>query len=158
LGCDDGFFLKAGKSSDEQSVRESTITLNAIDAIENFASAHSETIEEIINWPWKKFEAFYESYSKREQVKSANAERRAYITGLLANPNLDDGKQTRRTILNNVDIDFENAIKSIYNVVIGEEFDSDQDPFFKAMKVPGMEQATDNDRTTENLEETNQGG
>jgi len=26
------------------------------------------------------------------------------------------------------------------------------------MKVPGMEQATDNDRTTENLEETNQGG
>lgn len=67
-------------------------------------------------------------------------------------------------MLENVDIDYENNLRSIYNVIIGDEIDFDQDPFFKAMKIPGKdpipeELATEIDRTTENLEiDINQGG
>jgi hypothetical protein len=163
LGCDDGFFLKAGESSDEQSVRESTIKIHAIDAIENFTAAHSEEIEEVLNWPWKKFEAFYEAYIKREAAYRAALERNAYITGILANTNLDDNKNTKRNTLESIDTDYQNSLKSIYNINI-EEVDLREDPFFKAMKIPGVdfipgEEATDPDSTTENSEiDVDQGG
>jgi hypothetical protein len=164
LGCDDGFFLKASESSSGKSVRESAITINVIEAIESFASSHAEKIEEILNWPWKKFEALYEAHTKREQSEKALDERNAYITGLLANTNLDDGKSTKRNMLENVDIDYQNALKSIYNIVNKDEIDFDQDPFFKAIKIPGAEipvEATESEPTTEvnkNDIDTDQGG
>ena len=70
---------------------------------------------------------------------------------MLANTNLDDGKQTKRRMLENVDIDYQNNLRSIYNISIGDELDS---PLFQAMKVPGVTgepEATVPDRTTENL-------
>jgi len=66
---------------------------------------------------------------------------------------MDDGKQTKTRALESVDIDYQNNLRSIYNVVIGDELDS---PLFKAMKIPGKsseEAATVPDRTTENSEE-----
>lgn len=95
----------------------------------------------------------YEAYVKREQAEKALLERNAYITGLLANTNLDDGKQTKRRMLENVDIDYQNSLRSIYNVIIGKDTALEEDPFFKAMKIPGKdfipgEEATVPDRTT----------
>lgn len=146
MGCDDGFFLKANEASDSKSIRESAITINVFDAIESFSAQHSEKIEEIINWPWKKFEALYEAHIKRESSKTALLERNAYITGLLANTNLDDNKNTKRNMLENVDTDYENKLRSIYNV-ISKEIDLKDDPFFAAIKIPrydAPEEATDN--------------
>lgn len=88
----------------------------------------------------------------------------SYVTGILANTNLDDGKQSKTRALENIDIDYQNNLRSIYNIDIGDEVDFDQDPFFKAMKLPGTEPETEIeppilDRTTENLDsDTDQGG
>jgi len=66
-------------------------------------------------------------------------------------------------MLENVDMDYENSLKSIYNIEIEEEDEFDA-PFFKAMKVPGTayipgeEDTTVPDRTTEQLKEADQGG
>lgn len=139
MGCDEGFFLKANNAADRQSVREGAITINIIEAIESFSAQHSETIEEILDWPWQKFEALYEAHVKREQSQSALEERNAYITGILANTNLDDNKSTKHNMLESIDIDYENRLRSIYNVIIGEEIDFENDPFFKAMKIPGKD-------------------
>jgi hypothetical protein len=159
LGGDDGFFRKASDAPDSERIREAAIKINVIDALESFSSAHSETIEEILNWPWQKFELLYEAFVKREQASRAFQERTAYITGLLANTNLDDGKQTKARLLESVDIDYENTLRSIYNIIIGEELES---PLFQAIKIPGQEipeQATDSDRTTEKLDiDVDQGG
>ena len=92
-------------------------------------------------------------------------EKNAYITGLIANTNLDDGKETKRKLLENIDIDYRNTLKSIYNILI-EEVSFTEDPFFKAMKIPGKdyfpgeEEATDPDRTIEEIQnqEVDQGG
>ena len=91
---------------------------------------------------------------KREQAEKAVLERHAYLAGILSNPNLDDGKGTKRKVLEDIDTDYQNTLRSIYNINIGEEVDLKEDPFFKAMKVPGVdyipgEEATDPENTTE---------
>ena len=61
-------------------------------------------------------------------------------------------------MLENVDTDYQNNLRSIYNVIIEDELDS---PLFKAIKVPGTQEpeATVPDRTTENLDtDIDQGG
>ena len=80
----------------------------------------------------------YEAHSKREQVEKANRERNAYISGLLANTNLDDNKGSKRNALESIDNSYYETLKSIYNIEI-EEVNLRKDPFFAAMKIPGID-------------------
>lgn len=57
------------------------------------------------------------------------------ITGLYANTNLDDGKDTRQTIINNMEENFKAAIENLYSPQ--EDVDLKDNPFFEAMNVPG---------------------
>ena len=82
----------------------------------------------------------YEAHTKREQAEKASEERIAYISGLVANTNLDDGKGSKRNTLENVDNTYYETLKSIYNIEKKEkEVDFENDPFFKAMKIPGKD-------------------
>lgn len=83
----------------------------------------------------------YEAHTKREQVDRASKERFAYISGLLANTNLDDSKGSKRTTLESVDNSYYDTLKNIYNNVIDKkkEIDFENDPFFKAIKIPGRD-------------------
>lgn len=90
--------------------------------------------------PWQKFEALYESHSKRQAVESATLVRNAQIAGIWANSNYDPQKQgedPRGDLLKEVYASYVKSIQMIYNQF---EEESDQidwdDPFFKAMKVP----------------------
>lgn len=58
---------------------------------------------------------------------------------MLANTNLDDGKNTKRNMLENVDEDYQNRLRNIYNVISEEDIDIENDPFFTAIKVPGRD-------------------
>jgi hypothetical protein len=60
------------------------------------------------------------------------------ISGLWANTNLDDGKQTRQNALRQIENDHQNTIHEIY-LGKDEEIDYEQDPFFAAMKLDGEE-------------------
>lgn len=83
----------------------------------------------------------YEAHTKREQGEKAAKERFAYISGLLANTNLDDSKGSKRTTLESVDNSYYETLKNIYNNVIdkNKEINFEDDPFFKAMKIPGKD-------------------
>ena len=67
-------------------------------------------------------------------------------------------------MLENIDMDYQNNLRSLYNITIGEKVEFDQDPFFKAMKIPGMEPESEvtpvPNRTIYNLDELDidQGG
>jgi hypothetical protein len=91
--------------------------------------------------PWQKFEALYESHSKRQAVEGVTLVRNAQISGIWANTNYDpqqEGQDPRGELLKEVYANYIKSVKMIYNQF--EERDSDQidwdDPFFKAMKVP----------------------
>ena len=81
----------------------------------------------------------YEAHTKREQVERVNRERNAYISGLLANTNLDDNKGSKRNALQSIDYSYHEALKSIYNVIKEKELDFKEDPFFAAIRVPGRD-------------------
>lgn len=80
----------------------------------------------------------YEAHVKREQTDKAANERLAYITGIIANTNLDDGKQSKTRALESIDINYQDMVKSIYNVIEKDIVDLKNDPFFAAMKIPGQ--------------------
>lgn len=67
------------------------------------------------------------------------------ISGLWSNSNYDDGKNTRRDALLNIEKMFNDTIYLIYNGVNRDE-EADQkmhnDPFFAAIKLAGIDEPT----------------
>lgn len=69
-------------------------------------------------------------------MESMEARKLAIITGLYANTNYDDGKQTRTRAIHDMEDNFREAIISLYDPETKEE-DLDKDPFFEAIDIPG---------------------
>lgn len=66
------------------------------------------------------------------------ARKLAMISGLYANTNLDDGKNTRSKMINEIEEKFQDAIIELYEPQ--EKIDPIKDnPFFDAMNVPGSD-------------------
>lgn len=96
-------------------------------------SEHPEKIEEILNWPSIKFEYLYRAHVRRKAIEEATAYKNAMVSGLMGNTNLDDGKQTRQNILNDIEERHLETIFTIYNGKIDEELDYESDPLFAAI-------------------------
>lgn len=93
-------------------------------------------------WPWRKFEAFYESHAKRTAAIRVIELKHAMISGAWANSNYDDGKSAREDLLRKIDEFAESAIAGIYEQKVQGEYKDEADmtnPFFAAMKVPKLE-------------------
>lgn len=134
MGSDGGFFQREDSSARKQGERE-VQRINIIEVIEAYTAEHPETATEFINWPWRKAEAFYDAHVKRKAVEAASRVKEAMIAGLWGNTNLDDGKQTRKNMLIEIEEAYDHAIKMIYS---GESDEIDQetiesDPFLSAM-------------------------
>lgn len=72
------------------------------------------------------------------------------VAGLWANTNLDDGKQTRRNALQEIENTFQDQLNVIYSGKKEPDIDYNN-PFFAAMKVPelpGEEEASPVHTTT----------
>jgi hypothetical protein len=105
----------------------------------------------LLKWPWRRFEAFYEAHAKRLAVKQAVDHRNAMVTGLWANSNLDDGKDTRKQFLTEIDNSLDETLATIYGKK-EPEIDFNTDPFFAAMKLPDEGNVPDRTTTTEDIE------
>lgn len=70
--------------------------------------------------------------------------------GVMANSNLDDGKQTKQNLLNDIENRHLETIISIYNGKTDEELDYESDPLFAAIKLDDPVPTTD--ITTEDLD------
>lgn len=87
-------------------------------------------------WPWKRFEAMYDSHLKRKAVEAATLVKNAMISGLWSNSNFDDDKGTRTKALDEIEENFAEAVTRVYNGGTSD-YDIDwDDPFFAAMKLP----------------------
>lgn len=76
----------------------------------------------------------FEAFLKRKAVLEAKEIKNAMISGLWANTNYDDNKNTRQKALKDIEESYQEAISIIYNGP--EEFEIDMDqPFFKAMDL-----------------------
>ena len=92
----------------------------------------------------------YRAHVRRKAIEEATAYKNAVVGGLNANTNLDDGKQTRQNILNDIEQRHLDTINSIYNGKSDEELDYEKDPLFAAI---GRSEAKDSVHTTDTTEE-----
>jgi hypothetical protein len=92
--------------------------------LEWYSSCHSETVEELLHWPSRRFEAFYKSAQKRALVESLNGRKDAMITALWCNSNYDgdgEGKDPRKEAIEDIEEKYQNAIDLITGKAKPEE-------------------------------------
>lgn len=113
-----------------------------VDAIEEFAAEHNESIDELLAWPAERFEVFYEAFGKRKVIQSLERRKLAMIGGMHGNSNLS-GEDLAKAV-HAIEESFDDAIASVYGSFDDDEVEAalKDNPFFSAMKLPEIETTT----------------
>lgn len=89
------------------------------------------------------------AHAKRSAVERIHEVKNAMVAGIWANSNYDDGEDTRKNLLAQVDSFVDSAIASIYGQEVEEEEIDTNNPFFAAMKLPEIDHSLERDRVGE---------
>lgn len=81
--------------------------LTAIEALESYSSAHSEKVEELLEWPYRRFLAAMEAWRRRELVSEWNQRKLAHIAAMHANQTWDDPDNKKEDRLRELEIGYE---------------------------------------------------
>ena len=98
-----------------------------------YSANHAETVEELLQWPARRFEAFYAAFVKRRVVEGLNRRKEAMVQALWANSNYDDEKGTRENAIQEIETSFQEAIDSVNGPPEPEIEIDKSNPFFAAM-------------------------
>lgn len=108
--------------------------------MEEYTAHHSETVEELMGWPWLRVEKFYEAHLKRMVVEELQKRKIAMMTALYANTNFDGSENSskREQALQRMEEQFQEAIRNLYRTpqqvaAKAAEEDLEGDPFFQPM-------------------------
>lgn len=96
----------------------------------------------MLNWPWKRFEKFYEAFAKRKIADELTHRKLLLISSFYANPNYDSKEVNRDDIIKKLEEQFAELIDNIYVPAIDLKSASDLDDttdsaFFAAMNIDG---------------------
>lgn len=61
-----------------------------MEQVEEYSATHSETFEDLLDWPAVRFEAAWESYKRREALEKLEADHRSLVAAHYANSNMDE--------------------------------------------------------------------
>lgn len=81
-----------GGSESEEEGRRSVTPLAAL---EEYSGNHSETIEQLLEWPYRRFVKAYEYWQQRRFCDKIDEKCQLYIAAITANTNWDDEKNDR---------------------------------------------------------------
>ncbi len=117
--------------------------MTALEALEHYTSAHADTFEDILVWPWLRFERCYEAFMLREQVDRLDRQRDLIVASLHANSVFDEHKEAdRQQAVRGVEQSFAQAVDYLYAVSSGEgvqEAEIDEDSAFWSAAKRGAE-------------------
>lgn len=122
---------------------EQRYKISLIEALEGYSACHPESISELLyEWHWRKFEAFYDAFAKRQIIEGLEARKNSIISGLYGNGNME-GDALKKS-LDEVENNFQNAVEMIYRGEDDSGLDQDtaDSPFFSAMKIPEIDDRT----------------
>jgi hypothetical protein len=105
-------------------------------------------VEELLEWPWLRFEVFYEAFVKAVVIESIERRKDAMIAALWANSNFDDDKGTRRNAIEEIEANFQEAIDSVNNPMPENDIDMDNPFFNPALRGREKIEAPRNDEGT----------
>jgi hypothetical protein len=91
-------------------------------------------VEDILEWPWRRFEVFYSAFMKRHVVETLERRKEGMIHALWANDGFNDNKGTRQNAIQEIEANFEEAKNAVLGL-LPEEAEIDKDnPFFAQME------------------------
>jgi len=101
-----------------------------------YSANHSETVENLLEWPWKRFEKFYESFMKRKIVENLEGRKDQMIASLWANSNYDDDKGTRQKAIEEIEENYQEVIVQVFEGAKAEpeEEIDESNPFWASAK------------------------
>jgi hypothetical protein len=107
--------------------------------LEHYSSAHPETIDQLLDWPWLRFERFYAAFMLRTLVERLDRQRDAIVAALYGNSVFDEHAEAKRDeSIQAVDDSFNQAIAYVRSHASGEPDEDDgydeNDPFWVAAK------------------------
>lgn len=89
-----------------------------------------------MDWPWRRFDAFYEAFVKRRAKEELTFRKILQISALWANSNYDGEDVDRQQIIQEIETSYDEVIAGIYSGrMAGGKDDIDKsDPFFAAIE------------------------
>lgn len=105
-------------------------SLYPLDRIEEYSSCHPETVEELLDWHWEKFEAAWSSYKLRSEFDRLEQDQRSLTSALYSSGS--GGKELKEAI-ENLTVSFDNQRERIiefYQGENGDEINADDEPEF----------------------------
>lgn len=106
--------------------------------MEHYTARHGgDSVDGILEWPWKRFEVFYEKFIERELIERLENRRDQMISAIWSNSVYDEHEQADRTkVIEEIDRKFDEAVQFLRGEVVvdQEEIDYQNNPFFAKAK------------------------
>lgn len=98
------------------------------------SSAHPERIEELMEWPYRRFIKAFDAFQRRSVCEDFRGRRTAHIAALYANTNYDSGENDRGAVIQSVELAYEQLIADAWNGTTAKEREaaSVDTPFMRA--------------------------
>jgi len=84
---------------EEKKVRQ----LTPLQSLEIYSGNHPETVEQLLEWPYRRFQKAFDNWQKRNQVEEIENRKNLHVSALYANTNYDDEKNNREDHIKNLD-------------------------------------------------------
>lgn len=116
--------------------REGSRSVSLTEALEDYSASHPESVAELLKWPARRFDHFYLLHQKRQIVAGLERQKVEMVAALWSNSNWDDGKDSRKNAIADIESSYEEALRKIESIGKpiqddGEQIDKDN-PFFAA--------------------------
>lgn len=111
--------------------------MTAIEALEAYSSDHPETIESLLEWPYRRFMRAFDAWQRRRSAERIERQEDAHVAALYANTNMDNPDNNRDQIVRQI----QSFYNSLRRQVLGDsqaEVEAPPDPqaeaFFRSSR------------------------
>jgi hypothetical protein len=88
--------------------------------LEAYTAHHADSVEEILHWPWRRFEAFYTAFVKRQVVETLESRKNDMVMALWSNEGFN-AEGVRTEAIGEIEAHYKEAIDQITGVAPEEE-------------------------------------
>lgn len=93
--------------------------------MESYSGTHGESVDELLNWPYRRFIAAYTAWQRRKLAEEWEAKKTAHIMAMYANTNMDMKENDRQARIAELEKSYNSVIDSI---MTGKKVDEGQKP------------------------------
>jgi hypothetical protein len=108
-------------------------------------------VEELLEWPWKRFDRFYDAFMRRQLIERLERRKEDMIAALWANSGFEKSED-RTNAIAEIEDNYEQMLRKLLGLDVEEEIDPNN-PFFSAGErgLKRLEQPRDDEGTVKEV-------